>query len=281
MRRPLLLVAGEDPGCTLRLGQGLPEGCRNGRPTSGMEALLVGAHLRPLSHHACPSEAPASIQPALFPSLQLCPGVLSARWHVYPPVQPRAVAAKRGIASVSYKIFIIIILIIIDSMLWGWGAAQESLWAGSCLRGAGTRVGPRLGAVLQVQWLWGRGARASRVQHQVPDTARDARGEPAPGPCGHVGGSACGRGEDKICQLQGPKGQEGMCCSSVGAPFLCRGLSPGLTDVDAALGIDRHIRAWGLAADQLLTIHLDGTSPALSVVGRTGSGPSPPILHAP
>lgn len=57
-------MAGEDPGCTLRLalvGTRAAQGCRNGRPSVATGALLVGALLSPLSHLACPSEAPAPI----------------------------------------------------------------------------------------------------------------------------------------------------------------------------------------------------------------------------
>lgn len=58
------------------------KGCRHGWPGSA-----VGALLGPLSHHACPSEAPAPSQPALFPSLRLCPGVFG--WGVAcPPSSP-------------------------------------------------------------------------------------------------------------------------------------------------------------------------------------------------
>lgn len=77
--------------------------------------------------HLLPASLPCS------PACGFAQVCLGGGWHAHPPVQPRAVAAKRGIASVSYKIFIIIILIIIDSTMWGWGTAQESLWAGSCL----------------------------------------------------------------------------------------------------------------------------------------------------
>lgn len=56
-------------------------------------------------------------------------------------------------------------------------------------------------------------------------------------------------------------------CRSPVPPHALQGCpSPGLTNVDAALGVHCHVRAWGLAADQLLTVHLDGAPPALSVV---------------
>lgn len=99
------------------------------------------------SHSACPAHQPAGSS--------TCVG----RWRGHPPVQPRAVAAKRGVASVSYKKFTIIILIIIHSASWGCSAARESVWGSRCLRGARTCVGPGLGAVLQVQRLGGRRAR--------------------------------------------------------------------------------------------------------------------------
>lgn len=103
-----------------------------------------------------------------------------------------------------------------------------------------------------------------------------------------LGAPPVGRGEDRAGEQQGPGGGQGVCCRAPGAPLppLPQEGVPGpqrlgLTDVDAALGVDRHVRAWGLAADQFLTVHLDGASPALSGVGGTGSGLSPPVPHAP
>lgn len=99
------------------------------------------------SPSACPAHQPEG--------LSTCVG----RWRGHPPVQPRAVAAKHGVASGSYKKFTVIILIIIHSTLLGCGAARESVWGSGRLRGARTCVGPGLGAVLQVQGLRGRRAR--------------------------------------------------------------------------------------------------------------------------
>lgn len=58
------------------------------------------------------------------------------------PVQPRAVAAKHGITSVSYKIFMTIILIIIYSTLQGLGAARESMPSGWAYEGQGPMLAP-------------------------------------------------------------------------------------------------------------------------------------------
>lgn len=99
------------------------------------------------SHSPCPAPRPAGLSSSV------------GRWRGHPPVQPRAVAAKRGVASVSYKRFTVIILIIIHSTLLGCRAARESACGSRCLRGARTCVGPCLGAVLQVQGLRGRRAR--------------------------------------------------------------------------------------------------------------------------
>lgn len=63
------------------------------------------------------------------------------------------------------------------------------------------------------------------MQHQILDTACDPRGELGPGECGHIWGT---------------------------------------TNVHHILCVDCYIRTWGPAADKLLTVHLDGTSLALS-----------------
>lgn len=117
--------AGEAPGCGLRLapmglraarglpdctaqlrgGEGLSSGSDRWEPTR--PPCLTASPGGPLRHRLS-SNLP--YLPACgFAQVCLCTG----GWRAHPPVQPRAVAAKRGIASVSYKIFIIIILIII------------------------------------------------------------------------------------------------------------------------------------------------------------------------
>ena len=65
-------------------------------------------------------------------------------------------------------------------------------------------------------------------------------------------------------------------------PNPARGLPSRLTNVDAALGVDRHVRAWGLADHQFLSVHLDGASLALSASEwRSGPHPRFPVLPSP
>lgn len=172
----------------------------------------------PVAKSWWPSEARAPIWPALPCSLWLCPGV-SVCGVACPPFSRAQGSSSKAWHHLSFLQNIHNNNINNNRRCCGAGAQPRSpCGVSSCLRGAGAGVSPGLGTVLQVQWLWRWGTGPGRVQHQVPKTARDAGGEPAPSQHGHVGGSACGEGTGQGPSAPGAREGRKACAAALQEP---------------------------------------------------------------